>query len=160
MPKWISFSNKANLRDLIASISSVIQNEIQIDLSDCLTLKFDRWPGKTIGNLFQAPKSFVCHFIAIHEFKLELSSGNTQIGAKSSIFQPLWPSNLMDDAKFGSKSSIFQLVWPWSLMDDLEKQRGASSMPIQASNECSKFENILRDWALGNGRQDKTTYPI
>ena len=41
-----------------------------------VTLKFDRWPWKTIGHLFYTTSSFVHHFIAIHEFKLELQSGN------------------------------------------------------------------------------------
>ena len=41
-----------------------------------VTLKFDGWPSKTIGHLFYATSSFVQHFIAIGEFKLELQSGN------------------------------------------------------------------------------------
>ena len=41
------------------------------------------------------------HFVAIGEFKLELQSGNTQIGLNS---------------------TIFLAVWPWNLTDDLEKQ--------------------------------------
>ena len=49
---------------------------------------FDRWPRKTIGNLFHVHRSYVCHFIAIHEFKLELLFGNVQIGATSSILRP------------------------------------------------------------------------
>ena len=56
---------------------------------------------KTIGHLFYATSSFVHHFVAIGEFKLELQSGNAQ---------------------FGSNSTIFRAVWPWNLMDDLEKQ--------------------------------------
>ena len=66
-----------------------------------VTLKFDGWPWKTIGHLSNAPSSFVHHFIAIGEFKMELQSGNAQ---------------------FGSKSTIFLLVWPWNLTNDLEKQ--------------------------------------
>ena len=66
-----------------------------------VTLKFDRWPWKTIGHLFYTTRSFVHHFIAIGQFKLELKSGN---------------------AKFGSKSAILCPVWPWSLTDDLAKQ--------------------------------------
>ena len=66
-----------------------------------VTLKFDRWPWKSIGHLFYATSSLVHHFIAICEFKMELESGNAQ---------------------FGSKSAIFCLVWPWNLTDDLEKQ--------------------------------------
>ena len=38
----------------------------------CVTLKFDKWPYKTIGHLFYATLSFVHHFKAISEFKLKL----------------------------------------------------------------------------------------
>ena len=64
------------------------------------TLKFDRWPWKTIGHLSYATSSFVHHFVAIGEFKLVLQSGN---------------------AKFGLKSTTFLAVWPWNLTDNLEK---------------------------------------
>ena len=76
-----------------------------------LTLKFDGWPWKTIGHLFYATSSFVHHFVAICEFKLELQSGNAQSG---------------------SNSTIFRAVWPWNLTDDLEKQEGTSSMLLPA----------------------------
>ena len=66
-----------------------------------VTLKFDGWPSKTIGHLFYATSSFVQHFVAIGEFKLELESGNAQSG---------------------SNSTLFRAVWPWNLTDDLEKQ--------------------------------------
>ena len=56
---------------------------------------------KNNRHLSFAVSSFVQHFIAIGEFKLELQSGNTQFG-----------SNLM----------IFRAVWPWNLTDDLQKQ--------------------------------------
>ena len=46
----------------------------------CVTLKFDEWPWKTIGHLFCVASSFMHHFIAINEFKLELQSGNAQLG--------------------------------------------------------------------------------
>ena len=48
-----------------------------------VTLKFYRWPWKTIGHLSYATSRFVHHFIAISEFKLELESGNAQFGSKS-----------------------------------------------------------------------------
>ena len=54
-----------------------------------------------IGHLFYATSSFVQHFIAIGEFKLELQSRNAQSG-----------SNL----------AIFSAVSPWNLTYDLEKQ--------------------------------------
>ena len=66
-----------------------------------VTLKFDGWPSKTIGHLFYATSSFVQHFVAIGEFKLELQSGNAQSG---------------------SNATLFRAVWPWNLTDDLEKQ--------------------------------------
>ena len=76
-----------------------------------VTLKFDEWPSKTIGHLFCATSSFVYHFVPIGEFKLELQSGNAQ---------------------FGSNSTIFRAVRPWNLMDDPQKQKGTSSMLLQA----------------------------
>ena len=51
-----------------------------------VTLKFDGWPWKIIGHLFYATSSFVHHFVAIGEFKLEFKSGNAQFGSKSMIF--------------------------------------------------------------------------
>ena len=41
-----------------------------------VTLKFNRWPWKTIGHIY-ANASFVHQFVDIGEFKLELQSGNT-----------------------------------------------------------------------------------
>ena len=71
------------------------------DVLSRVTLKFDGWPWKTIGHLSFAVSSFVQHFIAICEFKLELLSGIAQ---------------------FGSNLTILRAVWPWNLTDDLEKQ--------------------------------------
>ena len=76
-----------------------------------VTLKFDRWPSKTIGHLFYATSSFVQHFIAIGELKLELQSGNAQSG---------------------SNSMLFRALWPWNLTDDLQKQEATSSIVLQA----------------------------
>ena len=99
------------------------------DFFSRVTSKFDVWPWKTIGHLFYATSSFVHHFIAIGEFKLELKSGNAQSGSNSTIFSAVWPWNVADDLEQGksegfdscnlpgnlaqilSKSSIFQPVW-------------------------------------------------
>ena len=69
-----------------------------------LVIFFPVWPwkltndlAKPIGHLFYATLSFVHHFKAIGEFKLELPSGNAQLGSKSAIFCPVWPWNLVDD---------------------------------------------------------------
>ena len=90
--------NKANLRDLIAATGLVISNWIQIvNFSARVTAKFDGWPSKTIGHLFYATSSFVHHFVAIGEFKLELQSRNAQSGSNSTIFRAMQPWNLTDD---------------------------------------------------------------
>ena len=57
------------------------------DVLSRVTLKFDGWPWKTIGHLSFAVSSFVQHFIAIGEFKLELQSGNAQFGSNSTILR-------------------------------------------------------------------------
>ena len=72
-------------------------NRVKIgDFLPRATLKFDEWPWKAIGHLLCATSSFVHHFIAIGEFKLELQSGNAQIGAKLVLTSvtltfDLWP---------------------------------------------------------------------
>ena len=49
-----------------------------------------------IGYRFHDPGSYVYHFVAICEFKLQLSSGKAEIRAKWSTFRPVWPWNLTD----------------------------------------------------------------
>ena len=141
-----------------------IQTEIRVrkrsiwvkigDFLSHVTLKFDRWPWKTIGHLFYTTSSIVHHFKAMGEFKLEVKSGNPQFGSKSAIFLSHvtlkfdgWPWKTIGhlfyttssflrhfkaigefklelqsrNAQFGSKSAIFCPVWPWNLTDDLEK---------------------------------------
>ena len=74
---------------------TVRKRPIWVKIDDFLshvTLKLDRWPWKTIGHLFYATSSFVHHFVATGEFKLELQSGNAQSGSKSTIFRAVWPS--------------------------------------------------------------------
>ena len=53
-----------------------------------VTLKLDGWHSKTIGHLFYVTSSFVQHFVAIDEFKLELQSGNAQSGSNSTLLEP------------------------------------------------------------------------
>ena len=62
-------------------------------------------------HLVNATASFVHHFVAIGEFKMELQSGNDQ---------------------FGWNSTIFIAVWPCNLTYDLEKQQGIFSILLQA----------------------------
>ena len=67
------------------------------DFFSRVTLKFDGIPSKTIGHLFSATSSFVQHFVAIGEFKLELQSGNAQSRSNSTIFRGVWPWNMKYD---------------------------------------------------------------
>ena len=62
-----------------------------------VTLKFDGWPRKTIGQLFYTTSRFVHHFRDIGEFKLELQSGKFSIRVKIGDVLPAWPRNLTDD---------------------------------------------------------------
>ena len=50
------------------------------DFMSLVTLRFDRWPWKKVGQNFYVTSSFVYHFVAIGEFKLELQSRNAQLG--------------------------------------------------------------------------------
>ena len=64
---------------------------IQIDnFLSHVTLKFDVLPWKTIGHLFYVASSFMHHFIAMGEFKVNLQVGNAQFGSKSAIYCPVW----------------------------------------------------------------------
>ena len=88
---------------------------IWVKISDVLyrvTLKFDGWPWKTIGHLSFAVSSFVQHFIAIDEFKLELKSGNAQFGSNSTIFTAVWPWNLTYDLEQGKSEGFESCDWP------------------------------------------------
>ena len=63
-------------------------------------------PKKTRGHLFYATLSFLHHFIAIGEFKLEWQSGNAQSRSKSTIFLAVWPWNLTDDLQQGKSEGF------------------------------------------------------
>ena len=97
------------------------------DFLSCVTLKFNGWSWQTIGHLFCATSSFVTHFKAIGEFKLEWQSGNTQ---------------------FGSKSMILLAVWPWNLTDDLENQYDKA--PKQYEALCIISSQYMKsNWSYG-----------
>ena len=73
---------------------TVRKRPIWVKIDDFLsrvTLQFDIWPSKTIGHLFYATSSFVHHFVAIGEFKLQLQSGNAQSGSNSTILRAVRP---------------------------------------------------------------------
>ena len=142
--------NKANQGFESCDRPIVRKRPIWVKIGDVLyrvTLKFDGWPWKTIGHFSFAVSSFVKHFIAIGEFKLELQSGNAPIWVKFDVFD-VWPWKTIGhlfyatwssmhhfvaisefklelqsgNAQFGSKSTIFLAVWPCNLRYDLAKQ--------------------------------------
>ena len=61
------------------------------------------------GHLFYATSSFVHHFVAISDFKLELQSGNAQFGTKLTIFWAVWPWNLTYDLETRQIWGIWKL---------------------------------------------------
>ena len=68
-------------------------------------------PWMTLKNnraLFYVALSFVHHFIAIGEFKLELQSGNARIGSKST-FCPARPWNSTDDLENNIRPLLFHI---------------------------------------------------
>ena len=77
--RWIQIGVTVQKRSIWVKIGNFLSR---------VTLKFDGWPWKTIGHLFYVVSSFVHHFTAISEYKLELQSGNAQFGSKSTIFEP------------------------------------------------------------------------
>ena len=87
-PQWIQTGVTVRKRSSWVKIGDFLSR---------VTLKLDGWPWKTIGHLFYATLSFVHHFKAIGEFKLELQYGSAHFGSKSVIFCPMWSWNLMDD---------------------------------------------------------------
>ena len=85
---------------------------------------------KTTGNLFYAASSFVHHFIAINEFKLELQSGNAQFGSKLMIFVPGFRDHILGYGDRGPKS--YPRLWKMAqnqTLDDRKSQQINSLAP-------------------------------
>ena len=112
-----------------------------------VTLKFDRWPWKTIWRHFFATSSLVHHLLVIGEFKLELQSRNDQFYVKINDFCAVRPWNMTDDLEktlrypsYATSSFVHHFIvirevnlelrsgngfigswpqWPWPLTSDL-----------------------------------------
>ena len=120
-------------------------------------LEIWRMTSKTIGHLFYATSSFVHHFIAIGEFKLELQSGNAQSGSNSAISAPcdleIWRMTLKNNrAPLLSNIKLYVSfhhhmwiqtgvtvrkrkfgswpLWPWPLTSDLDLLHGPYPGPM------------------------------
>ena len=122
LPYYIMLFASFQSQGWIQTGVTVRKRSIRVAIDNFLfrvTLKFDRWPWKTIGHLSYVASSFVYHFIAIGKFKLELQSGDTQSG---------------------SKSKIFLAVWPWNLTYDLENNRAPLLSNIKF---CASFHHHM-----------------
>ena len=81
-----------------------------------VTLKFDGWHWKTTGHLSYTTSSFVHHFKAIGEFKLELQFGNTQFTAKSAFLSCVtlkfdeWPWRTIGHLFYVSSSLVHRFI--------------------------------------------------
>ena len=108
----------------------------------CVTLKFDGWPWKTIGQLFYATSSFVHHFVAIGESKLELQSGNAQFGSKLTIFFfsrvtlkfDGWPSKTIGHLFYATSSFVHHFVAIGQFK--LELQSGNANLGQNGHEPC------------------------
>ena len=71
-------TNKANLKDLIAATCLVILLKLDSNRPFFSPCDLEIWwmTQKPIGHLFYATLSFLHHFVAIGEFKMELQSRN------------------------------------------------------------------------------------
>ena len=73
------FSASFHSHQWIQTKVTVRKRSIGVKIGDFLcgvTFKLDGWPWKTIGHILYVASSFLHHFIAIGELKLELQSGN------------------------------------------------------------------------------------
>ena len=77
---YIKLCTSCQNHEWIQTGVTIWKRSIWVKITIFWSLKFDGWPWKTIGHLFYAISSFVHDFITIHEFKLELRSGNGYIG--------------------------------------------------------------------------------
>ena len=83
---------------------TVRKRSIRIKFDDFfsrVTLKFDGCPWKTIGHLFYVASSFVHHFTAISEFKLELQPETPNLGQIRQFLKPcdleIWQMTLQNN---------------------------------------------------------------
>ena len=168
---------KENLKDLIAATGQIILQKsskcMKSSIFGLCDLEIWKMTSKndTIVNRFHVPKSYVFHLTAICEFRLELSSRNAQIEAKSAILVRVtlkfdgWPWKTIEHLFYALSSSVHHFVavcefkqelqsgtpqfgskssifvWPWNLIDDLEKHRA----PVLCLfKRCALFRSHLQ----------------
>ena len=109
-----SFQNHGWIQTGVTVRKPSIRGQIGNFLSR-VTLKFNGWPWKRIGHLLYTTWSFVHHFKAMSEFKLELQSRNAQFGSKSANFCPTlkfdgWPWKTIGHLFYVSWSIVHHFI--------------------------------------------------
>ena len=116
---YIKLCLSIQIRWWIETEVTVRKRSIRVKISDfvsSVTLKFDGSPWKTIGHLFCVASSFVHHFTAISQFKLELQSGNAQFLVKIDFFSRLtlkfngWPSKTIGHLFYATSSFVHHFI--------------------------------------------------
>ena len=86
---YVKFCTPLQSDRLIETRNIVQKCAIWVKISDFIApydLAFWEMTLKTIGHIFDASSSFVCHFITISELKLESQTKNAQFESKSMFF--------------------------------------------------------------------------
>ena len=83
----------------------------------CVTLKFDGWPWEIKEPLFYITSSFVHHFTAISQLKMELQSSKAQFRSKFAIFLSRvtlkfggWPWKTIGHLLYATSSFVYHFV--------------------------------------------------
>ena len=151
----LSYTTSSFVRHFIAIESSqpwvtVRKLSIWVKIGDFLsrmTLKFDEWPWKTIGYLFYTTLSFVHHFKAMGEFKLEKRS----IRVKISNFLPRvtfkydeWPWKSIGYLSYAASSFVchFLVIGKFKL----ELQSGNAQFGSNSTIFFSRVTLIFDGW--------------
>ena len=121
------------------------------DFFSRVTLQFDVWPWKTIGHLFYATSSFVHHFVAIGDFKLELQSGNANLGQIQRFLEPcdlaIWRMTLKNNRApllcyFKLCASFRSHRWFQTWVTVRKRQFGSNSTIFRAVWPCNLTNDL------------------
>ena len=131
-----------------------------VDFLSRVTLQFDVWHWKTMEHLFYATSSFVHHFLAIGEFRLEVQSGNGQSGSKSTIFFSrvtlqfdVWPSKTIGHLFYSTPSVVYHFVAIGEFKLEIQSgnpQFGSKSSIFWAVWPCNLAYDLEKQWSTSS----------
>ena len=87
-----------------------------------MTLKFDRWPWKILGQ-----QHF--HFVAIGQFKLELQSGNARIGQNRRFLTDDLAKTIRD-CFYATSSFVHHFIWICEFKLVLRSENGICNLDL------------------------------